>query len=206
MKVLFLPRGTSPYQECLAEGLQRHGVEVSFVPAPTVSHTINLLLIPAALLVSRLRGYTVLHVHWVYGFQLPGVEHWPWLRRPARAWFGFVLSTATAIGMRVVWTAHNLLPHTPVFPDDREARAELLSRSTAVIAHSPRALGDLQQEGWSLPPVRAVVRQGPVEAALSDASGDAIRDRLGIPRGGVSSVWSATSSFTKGCGSSSKRR
>ncbi len=63
--------------------------------------------------------------------------------------------------MRVVWTLHNVLPHTPIFADDRRARRRLVDACDLVIAHSPSALDDLERRTGARPRLARVIPLGP---------------------------------------------
>lgn len=158
VKVLALPRDPNPYQESLYRELGRLGVRVRYAGERTRSHTVSLLLLPLDLVAFRLRGWRILHLHWVFGFSFP------WARRTGRwaaqLWFGLILVTCRAIGMRIVWTAHNALPHEQVFADDLRARRWLVRASSLVIAHDTLALEQLSR--LELSPRRAeVIAPGP---------------------------------------------
>ena len=62
-------------------------------------------------------------------------------------WFRVYLIAARLLGIRVVWTAHNLVPHQPVFADDRNARRVLVEQSRAVIALSEASVAELASIG-----------------------------------------------------------
>ncbi|WP_370020276.1 glycosyltransferase [Planotetraspora sp. GP83] len=144
MKLLVLPRDGNPYQELLYTPMRSSGVRVRYLGRLTPSHTLNLLLLPAELAVRRLSGARLLHLHWVFAFAFPGG---PVMRHPARLWFGVVLRVVRLLSIRLIWTAHNVLPHTPVFGDDAEARRLLVRHCDLVIAHSPVALRRLEALG-----------------------------------------------------------
>ena len=57
------------------------------------------------------------------------------LASQSMAWFRVWLLTLRVVGLRLVWTAHNVVPHEPVFDDDVEARKTLIRFCDAVIAH-----------------------------------------------------------------------
>src|SRR5262249_12454873 len=80
---------------------------------------------------------------WVFGFRLPFADRLPLIGRIARAWFAAMLAFAHRLGITVVWTAHNTLPHERVFDDEVVARRSLLRASELVIAHSKAALAEL---------------------------------------------------------------
>jgi glycosyltransferase involved in cell wall biosynthesis len=161
MRILAFPRDDSnPYQELLYAELRRCGARVSYLGTLTPSHTLNLLLLPAELAVRRLSGARLVHLHWVFAFSLPGAERLPVLRRAAQAWFTLWLRTTGLLGVHLVWTAHNVLPHGRVFADDVEARRRLVRACDLVIAHSPAALTELAALG-AAPRRTAIIPHGP---------------------------------------------
>jgi glycosyltransferase involved in cell wall biosynthesis len=167
MKIVALPRDPNPYQRLLYDACARRGAEVEYAGELTPSHTLNLLLLPAELVARRLAGARVLHIHWLFGFSLPA-------RRLAAVWLRFVLLTARAIGMHIVWTAHNVLPHAPIFHDDVAARRALVRASDLVIAHSPAARDEVARS-IAEPHASTVIPHGPfeVERATNGRSADA---------------------------------
>ncbi|NVI88376.1 glycosyltransferase [Actinomadura sp. BRA 177] len=160
MKILVIPRDGNPYQELLYGRLRRHGARVRYAAQLTPSHTLNLLLLPLELTAARLTGTRLVHLHWVFGFVLPGGRR---ARRAAQCWFALVIAVIRLLGMRLVWTAHNVLPHEPVFADDRAARRRLVRASDLVIAHSLPALDGLAAIGAN-PRRVAVIPHGPFPA------------------------------------------
>jgi glycosyltransferase involved in cell wall biosynthesis len=160
MKLLALPRDPNPYQRLLYGECERHGLRVRYVGKVAPFHTPSMLVLPFELLFWRLAGYRILHVHWVFGFRLPFADRVPAIGRLARWWFRTMLALAHRLGMTVVWTAHNTLPHERVFDDDVVARRELLQASELVIAHSDAALAELERV-VARPRRSAVIPPGP---------------------------------------------
>lgn len=155
MKIVALPCDRNPYQELLYGPMRRLGATVAYAGEPTRSRTLNQLLLPAELVVRRLFGFRVLHIHWLFGFRLLGADRSRVLLRVSRAWFGFVLLVARGCRYRIVWTVHNVLPHSPVFDDDAAARRTLVGACDLLIAHSEHALDELRALGAH--PARAIV-------------------------------------------------
>ena len=62
--------------------------------------------------------------------------------------------------MRLVWTAHNVLPLAPVFADDLRARRRLVAACDLVIAHSKATLDQLADQGI-VPRRSAIIPHGP---------------------------------------------
>src|SRR5271166_336887 len=129
VRVLVTPKDENPYQRLLYEEVTAAGAQVRYADGPSGSHTINLLLAPLMLAWYRLRGYQLLHIHWVFQFSLPWARRATTARRAMQCWFWFYLWLAGALGYRVVWTAHDLMPHDQVFFDDGRARQYLIDRS-----------------------------------------------------------------------------
>jgi glycosyltransferase involved in cell wall biosynthesis len=164
MKILAFPRDRNPYQRLLYSEMEQLGVKVTYLGQLTPSSTLNLLLLPAELAVRRAAGARLVHLHWVFGFNLPGGRQFRAVRRLGQAWFGLWLRVTKRLGLRLVWTAHNVLPHTPVFADDAAARRALVRHCDVVLAHSPAALDGLRELG-AVPHASLVIRHGPMGPA-----------------------------------------
>jgi glycosyltransferase involved in cell wall biosynthesis len=168
--VVAIPRDPNPYQELLYKSLRAKGARVRYAGTVTPSHSLNLLLLPFELACLRLLDYNICHLHWVFGFAFKGARSSRLARRLSRLWFTVVLRIARRLGFRLVWTAHNVLPHAPVFDDDIAARRVLVEASNLVIAHSSRALSELASLGAPVSAAR-VIPHGPI--AVPGARGSA---------------------------------
>lgn len=156
MRILVLPReDTNPYQELLYGEMRRRGARITYLGELTTSHTLNLLLLPLETAVRRLGGARVVHLHWVYAFGLYGSDRSAAIRGTAEAWFTAWLWVLRLLRMRLVWTAHNVLPQSPVFADDIRGRRRLVAACDLVIAHSRATLE--QFAGLGIMPRRSVV-------------------------------------------------
>ena len=132
MKILVFPREANPYQDLLYGEMQRFGVEAVYIGELTPVKTLNRLLLPLEIAARRMADARVIHLHWVFAFLLPGARRFPVMRRVAQIWFLVFLRTCRMIGMHLVWTAHNVLPHEQVFGDDVSARRALVEASDLV--------------------------------------------------------------------------
>ena len=157
--VLHFPFDPGPYQEPLNRELGAIGVRSGVLRGVTPFQSLNVALLPVSLLAARLRGARVWHLHWTWGF-LPGARVPRIVRRACRAWFGALLRVARRLGLRIVWTAHNVLPHQPVFDDDVAARRTLLAAVDAVVVHHPGTAVELTRRFGPMPTV-TVAPQGP---------------------------------------------
>jgi len=143
VKVMHWPVDPGPYQHQLAVELERLGVESTFVVEPTRSQTLNVALLPLWLAIGRAQGASVLNIHWLFRY------HLAWARGPRRqrlllAHLHLVLASARALGLTVVWTAHNVVPHQPIFHDDETARRLLVRWCALVLAHDAATAAELQ--------------------------------------------------------------
>lgn len=160
MKVMVFPRETNPYQDLLYGEMRRLGVTATYVGELTSIHTLNLLLMPFEVAARRMAGARVLHVHWVFTFVFPGARRFAVLRWVAQLWFLVLLRICRMIGVHLVWTAHNVLPHEQVFGDDISARRALVEASDLVLAHSQSSLDELAALG-AVVRRSAIIRHGP---------------------------------------------
>lgn len=161
MKILVLPHDPSPYQALLYGEMRRLGVETLYLGQLTRSRTLNLFLLPAEVAVRRAAGARLIHLHWVFAFGLPGAGIFPFMRRIAHAWFLLWLWVCRSLGMHLIWTVHNILPHTPVFDNDIAARRSLVEASDLVLAHSQSALAELAAIGATARK-SAIIPHGPI--------------------------------------------
>jgi len=182
MKVLVFPRDDgNPYQRLLYGEMERLGTRVTYLGRLTPSRTLNLLLLPVEVAARRAAGARLVHLHWVFGFGLPGADRFPPVRRLAQAWFTLWLQITRLVGVRLVWTAHNVLPHDAVFADDVAARRTLVQACDLVLAHSRSALTGLTALG-AAPRNSAVIPHGPLAPVPPAASLRAPGSGRGGPR------------------------
>jgi glycosyltransferase involved in cell wall biosynthesis len=169
MRILVLPRNPNPYQELLYGEMRRLGAEVTYIGELTSSQTLNLLLLPLETVIRRTAGARLIHLHWVFIFTFPGARRFPVLRRAAYIWFLIWLRTCRMLGMRLVWTVHNVLPHEPVFPDDLSARRALARATSLVLCHSQSTLAELASLRI-MARRTAVIQHGPIAPTSSTES------------------------------------
>jgi glycosyltransferase involved in cell wall biosynthesis len=173
--VVFLPNDPSPYLHRLAEALEQQGTPVAFWKVPTKSATLNILLGPFWAMSLAWRGARIIHVHWTYGFARTsnGIG-----ARLARWWFAVFLKVARTSGLKIIWTAHNVLPHEAIFDDDVAARRLLATRADAVIALSPHSAQEIS-ELFGVKSV-AVIPHGSLEGTTNSTGRDALRSSLEV--------------------------
>jgi glycosyltransferase involved in cell wall biosynthesis len=171
MKILVFPRDRNPYQGLLYDQMHHLGAQITYIGELTPSRTLNILLLPLEVGVRRVTGARLIHLHWVFAFALPGVRRFPVVRRIAQFWFLIWLTICRMLGMHLVWTVHNVLPHEQVFANDASARRALVAASDLVLAHSKSALAELAALG-AVPVKSAVIEHGPIGPTLDTVSLD----------------------------------
>jgi glycosyltransferase involved in cell wall biosynthesis len=173
--IVFLPHDETPYLRLLADALKEQGVPVSYWRGPTKSETLNILLGPLWMAILAWRGARVIHIHWTYGFSR---SSGPVGGRLARMWFDVFLRVAHRLGVKIVWTAHNILPHEPVFDDDIAARRVLVERCDAVIALSVHGAEEVSARFGASNVT--IVPHGPLGLPASKVGREVGREILGI--------------------------
>jgi glycosyltransferase involved in cell wall biosynthesis len=132
---MHMPDAHDRYQRLLIAALNASGVSSGLEVQLTRSATVDLLLAPLRLGLFRWRGTRIIHLHYLFKYSVRWANG-ALPRRMLRWWFGVWLHATRVLGLRLVWTAHNILPHEPIFDDDESARRMLIRRADALIALS----------------------------------------------------------------------
>lgn len=136
VRVAAFPRDPNPYQALLYEHMPDLGVDVDYLGELTPSHTLNVVLLPIEVAIRRARGLDIVHLHWVFGFALPFRGRARAVGRLSGLVFETFLWALDRLDVGLVWTAHNVLPHSPVFWDDVAARRRLAAAADLVLVHN----------------------------------------------------------------------
>jgi len=176
MRVLMIPRQSNPYQTLLADALRAQGVQVTLGEGPT-RHPVA----PLMLAWIRAGMPPVIHLHWVHRYlkAIRGRRRWAARRM---IW---ELRILRRLGVRIVWTLHNIGAH-----DQHRDKLEMLVHrrlvelSDAVICHCA-ATRQLAIQAYGLPPGAQerlhVVVHGSYAGWYADTVGRAeARTRLGL--------------------------
>ena len=155
--VIHMPKDSGPYQPYLISALSKTGVPSDYLPYPTPSKTLNLLLLPLTTLLLSLSGVKVIHIHWLHDFDLSWSKG-PLSSKLVALWFNLWLRFVNAFGLSLIWTAHNILPHNKIFQDDAAARRALTRHAAAIIAHSSTSAAEIQSRFAG--PTPYVISQG----------------------------------------------
>ncbi len=121
MNVAFLPVYLNPYQRLLRDALGDEGIGVDFLQRLPDTDWLN----------KHAGRIDILHYHWLDGLYmnrfLTPVQVMKFVQH---------LRRAKALGYRLVWTAHNILPHQRLFPPLHQSiRRLMMVQADAVITH-----------------------------------------------------------------------
>jgi beta-1,4-mannosyltransferase len=183
MRAILLPSYTwNPYQRLLAANLTEIGVD-----AAAISEWPRRAPILGAWLAQGRPD--VLHLHWIHDF-LGGSKGRP--SRRTVLWFEWQLRLLKVLGVRIVWTVHNLRGHESAAaePDERDAAAHraLVERADAIILHCRTARDALIELYRPSSAARARMHVLPhgsyVKQYAVDSDPVAAREALGLGPGG----------------------
>lgn len=121
MNVAFLPVYPNPYQRLLRDALADEGIGVDFLERLPDADWLN----------DQVGRIDILHYHWLDGLYmnrfLTPVQVMKFVQHFRRA---------KELGYRLVWTAHNILPHQRSFPPlHKSIRRLMMAQADAVITH-----------------------------------------------------------------------
>lgn len=162
----FLPVYKNPYQHLLTDALRKRGVKVEHLNGMPL----------AAWLVRERHRVRILHLHWLYGLYMSRLMTPLWLA----AFLGGLL-LAQRLGYKIVWTAHNILPHRQPFPAmHRMVRRFVMNRADAVIIHCDSGRRELLRRFPSQTPVHVVPHGNYAGVHVMTLSRSSARESLGI--------------------------
>ena len=134
LKVIHYVWFNNSHVNALIAALNTAGINAKKSESKFPKLVLQILLGPLMPVWYKLRGFQVIHIHWIAGQFRPAR-----LKSPTSQQFFYILyrlffKICTLLNLKVVWTAHNLVPHEPIFKDDLEARKFLIRNCDRVIA------------------------------------------------------------------------
>lgn len=151
MKILVFPKDEgNPYQSLLYSPMSARKTEISYLRSVSLEPAVNLLIRVVQLIWYRITGHTVFHLHWTYAFAFRIKVRQSNIFNVYAYWcYVLTLVSIKMLGYKLVWTAHNTLPHEPVFGGAWEvaARKWLVKLADLVIVHSESTIDELSTLG-----------------------------------------------------------
>lgn len=167
MKIAFLPVYPNPYQRLLRDALLDYGVSVELLDQ----------LPDASWLAAHQGQIDILHYHWLDGLYMNR------LLTPLQAIkFSSHLNHARKLGYRMVWTAHNILPHKMVMPQFHAAlHQKFIGKVDGIITHCDHGRRQLLARFPTEKPVTVIPHGHYREVYPMDIPRSIARERLNIP-------------------------
>lgn len=134
LKVVHIPfSGRNPYQKLLADALKNFGLTVK---GATVRHMLNVSYLNVSILTLLFKNWKpdIIHLHWQSAFLY--VDGSRFKTTVKSLLFIFQIRIVKMLGIKLVWTIHNLKSHEDTFRD-LEARytKKLANLSNGIIVH-----------------------------------------------------------------------
>ncbi len=148
MKIIVYPIGENPYQNLLFNELKKHKkVEINYLRNEFIdtknAYKIGMFIFPFRLLYHKIKGWKVIHLHWLSPFVLPVNNKY--LKYLSSFYILSFLVVIKLLRFKLVWTLHEILPHDNEFHDDLFIRRVTSRFSDIQIFHSPAALNEAKQ-------------------------------------------------------------
>ncbi len=181
LKVVHIPfSGRNPYQKLLSDHLVNEGLDVQGV---NVDHVLNISFLNLSIITLILRYWKpdIIHLHWQSSFLNVDGSRFKTLVKSLI--FIIQIWTIKKIGIKLIWTAHNLKRHERAYRDI-EARYtnKLAKMSDRIIVHCDTAKGEILQRFDDVDEIKiAVIPHGNFSDYYSNQiTRAAARQKLGI--------------------------
>ena len=134
IKVLHYVWWRNAHVNSLIAEMQRNNVDARQSRALLPTSTVRILFSPLYPIGYRLLGYRIIHLHWIAGHFRPSKSTSQFMAKIFYQFFKLFLVCAQLVGIKIVWTTHNVMPHDQIFPDDVKARKYLVKHCAAIFA------------------------------------------------------------------------
>jgi beta-1,4-mannosyltransferase len=148
MKILVFPKDSNPYQELLYTKMEDlyKGTRIKYLTGPTGLQSINLVLLPVLLVLYRMRGYKIFHIHWFFIFRIPSLD-FGIFKILMKYYCIFFLYFSKLLGYKLVWTVHEVISHTAITNKDISMSRYITQRVSRIadvkIIHSNVAIDEM---------------------------------------------------------------
>ncbi len=145
MKILVYPIGVNPYQKLLYDEIKKYSdVQIKFVRSEIIdsqhAFTLGCPIFPIRFLYYRLIGWKILHLHWLSPFVFP--TNFRLLRVLSSIYVLTFMFYLKLIGIKIVWTVHEVIPHEQEFHNDILIRKIISRLCNGLIFHSRNSLDE----------------------------------------------------------------
>jgi glycosyltransferase involved in cell wall biosynthesis len=130
LRAVMVPVQSNPYNELLADAIRAQGIEVVAGQGP-----MRFPVLPLVLAWLRAGRPDVLHLHWTHRY----LRRQYGSRSLGRRRTGFEMRLLRRLGVRVVWTVHNVAGHESGDEGERLAHAAIAAACDAIVCHCEAA-------------------------------------------------------------------
>jgi len=162
--ILIFPRGENKYTSKLMRALNQDSKLTEYFPKIGPSATLNIFLMPIFSMILKLRGVRLVHIHWLYSFNL----HWSTgniSRLLMQSWFRLWVVSLKIFGIRIAYTVHNLTPHEIIFHNDYTTFQFLERHANFLILLNERSFKSYSQEYPNK--AMALIPEGPLNVGTA---------------------------------------
>lgn len=145
MKVLIYPKARSnPYHELLYGQLCVDYPKDSFTYLEATPGVV--VGFPIVMVLKRLQGYRIFHLHW-HAFYIAEKYHIPFSKQISLINTVCSLLALKVLGYKLVWTAHDALPHETNTSNDKLVTRLTTKLASGLIVHSRKTIDELRELG-----------------------------------------------------------
>lgn len=174
IRVVVLPKASNPYQRLLYEPLKHR---LTAVYGKTSRW--QFCSYPSLLLQERLGGTRLVHLHWLYWLTVP--LPWQHLRQITSAINVYVfLFLCRLLGMKLIWTVHNILPHETQTANDQAIAKRLSRQAVRKIVHTNYTVKQMKAKGLNVNNVAVIPHGNYIDSYTNTVSRTDARRKFGI--------------------------
>jgi len=147
VKVIVYPLASNPYQSLLYDHFPNNeNYSFKFIqgPSSTIGFMLHLEKLIILLTIYRVRGYKILHLHWLYALRFPGNSIAPRISSALSKLEIYIFLAVTKIlNFKLVWTVHDLNQHNKQITNEYKVIQRLIIQSSKLILLSSVTIDEM---------------------------------------------------------------
>ena len=184
MKILVYPKDSNPYQNLLYSKFPESD-EILYLQHKMWTHLSSLLFLPFQIIFYRLNGFRLFHLHWLYTFRFKSnlrLFHSYPFKLSMTVYCMFILTLIKLFGYKLIWTAHDLIPHGDYFINNLFVTRFLSRFADVIIVHSKYSIVPMKKMGIDTKKVQIVRIGNYIGLYKNKISTDTARQKLELPK------------------------
>lgn len=188
IRVVVYPLSGNPYQSLLYRHLNRtSNCSLRFISSPSslIGFLFHFPLLLILLIAYRIRGYNLVHLHWIYAIRFPGHSIAPKVSDAVSSAEVYVfLATLQLLHFTLIWTVHDLIQHNRQTTSESKLVQAILTQSKELILLSSTTETAMSKLDYSYDQkhVTIIPLGNYVGYYQNHTSKQTARDALGIPQ------------------------